>query len=110
LPTTVTLDTVKTIEYLRFAAGVSQCYAIVNVRSRLVLPSSWRLADSFLAYLQRIDRLMLVSKALVGEKYILYGLSRHRRQSSAQSDDEADDEERQWLQDSTPRDSIDDMV
>lgn len=31
LPKIVTLDTVKTIEYLRFAAGVSQCYAIVNV-------------------------------------------------------------------------------
>lgn len=53
---------------------------------------------------QRIDRLMLVAKELVGENYIVYGLRdrRHRRE-------EADDE-RRWLGEDTPRDSMDSMV
>lgn len=56
-------------------------------------------------FVQRIDRLMLVCKALTGEMYLLYGLehARHRRQLPH---DEAD-EERRWLHDETPRSSFD---
>lgn len=35
LPIRVTLETVKTLEYLRFSCGVFQCSAIANVRPRL---------------------------------------------------------------------------
>ncbi|GJN90426.1 hypothetical protein Rhopal_003437-T1 [Rhodotorula paludigena] len=58
LPTHVNLETICSLEYLRFSAGVSQAYAIIN----------------------RLDRLMFVAKSLVGENYILYGLESHRQQ------------------------------
>lgn len=32
LPTHVNLETICSIDYLRFSCGISQCYAIVNVR------------------------------------------------------------------------------
>ncbi|GAA5957141.1 hypothetical protein JCM21900_003109 [Sporobolomyces salmonicolor] len=59
LPQHVTLDVICSLEYLRFSCGISQCYAIIN----------------------RLDRLMFVTKSLVGENYLLYGLEmpQHRR-------------------------------
>ncbi|GAA5852458.1 hypothetical protein JCM9279_003454 [Rhodotorula babjevae] len=56
LPKHVNLETICSLDYLRFSAGVSQAYAVVN----------------------RLDRLMLVAKSLVGENYLLYGLDTHR--------------------------------
>ncbi|GAA5954631.1 hypothetical protein JCM3765_003834 [Sporobolomyces pararoseus] len=52
LPHHVTLDVICSLEYMRFSTGVSSVYAIVN----------------------RLDRLMFVTKSLVGEAYLLYGL------------------------------------
>ncbi|GAA5833075.1 hypothetical protein JCM11251_006506 [Rhodosporidiobolus azoricus] len=55
LPQHVDLKTICSLEYLRFSAGVSQAYAIIN----------------------RLDRLMFVAKSLVGESYLIYGLETH---------------------------------
>ncbi|GAA5882877.1 hypothetical protein JCM16303_006623 [Sporobolomyces ruberrimus] len=52
LPHHVTLDVICSIEYMKFSTGCSAVYAIVN----------------------RLDRLMFVTKSLVGEAYLLYGL------------------------------------
>ncbi|GAA6024554.1 hypothetical protein JCM11491_000604 [Sporobolomyces phaffii] len=52
LPQHVTLDVLCSLEYMKFSTGVSSVYAIVN----------------------RLDRLMFVTKSLVGEQYLLYGL------------------------------------
>lgn len=56
---------------------------------------------------QRIDRLMFVTKSLVGEAYLVYGIAepRHRREEAEE------EEERRWLvgQESR-RDSLESMV
>ncbi|SCV72848.1 BQ2448_4385 [Microbotryum intermedium] len=108
IPSHVTLETICSIEYLRFSCGISQVYAIVNVspRSVCVKCGVWsvdrvtRLKPDHLSCYhipQRLDRLMFITKALVGEHYLMYGLDslnykpRHH---------EGDEDERRWLRDS----------
>ncbi|GAA5991944.1 hypothetical protein JCM11641_001599 [Rhodosporidiobolus odoratus] len=55
IPLHVNLETICSLEYLRFSSGVSQCYAVIN----------------------RLDRLMFVAKSLVGEQFLVYGLDTH---------------------------------
>ncbi len=57
VPQHVDLQTLCSLDYLRYSCGVSQVYAIVN----------------------RMDRCMLVVKELVGEAYIVYGLENLNR-------------------------------
>ncbi|KAK4050247.1 hypothetical protein OIV83_003568 [Microbotryomycetes sp. JL201] len=63
LPTHVDLATLSSLEYLRFSTGVSIAYALWN----------------------RVDRLMFVTKSLVGESYLVYGLDKTRRRDWAWS-------------------------
>ncbi|SCZ92065.1 BZ3500_MvSof-1268-A1-R1_Chr5-3g08313 [Microbotryum saponariae] len=79
IPSHVTLETICSIEYLRFSCGISQVYAIVN----------------------RLDRLMFITKALVGEHYLMYGLDSLNYKPRHP---EGDEEERRWLRehDDTP--------
>jgi len=58
VPQHVDLNTLCSLEYLRYSCGVSQMYGITN----------------------RLDRCMLVVKELVGEAYIVYGLENLNRQ------------------------------
>ncbi|GAA5894372.1 hypothetical protein JCM6882_007642 [Rhodosporidiobolus microsporus] len=75
LPQHVDLKTICSLEYLRFSAGVSQAYAIIN----------------------RLDRLMFVAKSLVGESYLVYGLETHGGSGSHRYRRLADDDLReQW--------------
>ncbi|GAA5852185.1 hypothetical protein JCM8547_006692 [Rhodosporidiobolus lusitaniae] len=60
LPQHVDLETICSLDYLRFSSGVSQAYAIVN----------------------RLDRMMFIAKSLVGESYIVYGLDTHTHGSN----------------------------
>lgn len=54
IPLHVDLATIESIEYMKFSCGISIAYAIVN----------------------RIDRLMVISKTLLGETYIVHGLEK----------------------------------
>lgn len=72
----VDLATLRSLGYLRYSCGVSQIYGVVN----------------------RLDRMMLVVKALVGEAYIVYGLDHlHRQRHEAQSAPTTTREERDGL-------------
>lgn len=76
VPNHVDLATLCSLDYLRYSCGVSQAYAIVN----------------------RIDRMMVVVKALVGEAYIVYGLEElHRQRHDAQLAPTTTREEREGL-------------
>ncbi|KAJ3016932.1 hypothetical protein HKX48_003802, partial [Thoreauomyces humboldtii] len=67
LPVHVDLETICSIEYLRFSCGISQCYAIVN----------------------------LVTKSLVGESYLLYGLEEPKHHRGLDGTDQG----KRWLRD-----------
>ncbi|KAK4049887.1 hypothetical protein OIO90_005276 [Microbotryomycetes sp. JL221] len=59
LPQHVDLETLSSLEYLRFSTGISIAYALWN----------------------RVDRLMLVTKSVCGENYLVFGLDKvHRNQ------------------------------
>ncbi|KAI5478848.1 hypothetical protein MNV49_004580 [Pseudohyphozyma bogoriensis] len=69
IPAHVDLETICSIEYLRFSCGISQCYAIIN----------------------RLDRLMFVAKSLVGESYIVYGMPHDEHRVHQNGHDESRD-------------------
>lgn len=78
VPNHVDLETLCSLEYLRYSCGVSQVYGIVN----------------------RLDRAMLVVKALVGESLIVYGLqdlTNAKRDDLAPSKTREEREEREGL-------------
>ncbi|KAM0749705.1 hypothetical protein T439DRAFT_326581 [Meredithblackwellia eburnea MCA 4105] len=91
IPLHVDLETISSIEYLRFSCGISQCYAIIN----------------------RLDRLMLVAKSLVGESYIVYGLTPDDHLGAGNTDGKHPNAHylrQQWLGDESRRNSIDSEV
>ncbi|GAA6062092.1 hypothetical protein JCM10212_002342 [Sporobolomyces blumeae] len=81
IPSHVNLDVICSIEYMRFSTGVSAIYAIVN----------------------RLDRLMFVTKSLVGENYLLYGLDLSQHHPTRKTNlHDADDSRRTSLDHDSP--------
>lgn len=123
IPKHVDMATICSLEYMRFSCGISQCYAIVNVRSACLVSSarslthdaplcsvwiaSWYATRPFIraGWLTCLFIFQFVAKALVGENYMLFGLEsgQHRRKAG-------DDVERELLREDTHRDSTDSMV
>ncbi|GAA6053168.1 hypothetical protein JCM3770_002887 [Rhodotorula araucariae] len=87
LPQHVNLETICSLDYLRFSSGVSQAYAVVNRLDRLMV-CSHSISQSLTSANQ--PHAQFVAKSLVGETYLLYGLdpqkghTRHMRDEEAQ--------------------------
>ncbi|KAK4700228.1 hypothetical protein P7C70_g6023, partial [Phenoliferia sp. Uapishka_3] len=86
IPLHVDLETICSIEYLRFSHGISQMYALVNRLDRLMHLSS----------------LQFVAKSLVGENYIVYGMDEEQPGESGEPL-----LKQEWLGDESRRNSTD---